>query len=546
MIAITADAARTETAVQDGPTLAAMGAAVGLGAAFDYLFYGRPLGISVPLFALAVVLLAARVARLQARELSRGQTAAAAGALVFASFSAWRAAPELIFANVCAASYLLALFLAPWLSGRRLGDYDGRDFFTGPGGVVAASLGNGKREFENLDAWISSSMNLRGTATGVLIALPFLGFFLSLMMSADAVFRRALERVLGELAPISLVAQAFCVAAVAIAALGVRAFLRARPTPSTRSGWAELARDGARAWGFVEASTSATLVNALFALFSAFQLYFLLSAKSLIEGANTGVTYASSAHEGFWQLVVIGASSLALALAFDERAAADSPRRSRVKKAHVVAASVFTGVMLASAAYRLALYEEAYGFTVLRFYSHTFTAYIAVLFLLLGRKSLLGKPLSEFLRHAVVASFGCLAAWNVANPHRLIAAENVDRSASKPIDAWTLAGLSNDAAEELVRAVPLIADAEARGRLAEDLLRRIDTHGVQAERGSWPGFHVGDARAAAVFAREQASLVPYRVELEKLRAERERKWREEAEASRQPKIRLEAVEGHDD
>lgn len=495
--AIDREARAAETAPP--PPLKTVLGAIALGCLFDFLFYRRPLGISVPLFTWTAVLSAAGVAAGHGRPASGPQLAVGAGAMLFSAFAAWRAAPELMLANLAAAAYLFALFLAPWLRERSLREFDGADFLGTPRAVIGESVGRGKEELGKVVASAGSQRaRLRPVVTGALAALPILLFFLALMLSADVVFKSLVERLLGVLSPLSLLAQAALAGGVAATALGAAAWLKRRCEDRGAPGaWALLARrPGRDAWGFVEAMVAAGLVNALFAAFSAVQVVFLLGGKRRIEALGTGITYSEYARQGFWELLVIGALAIAASIALDECAVADTPRRKAVKKAHIVAASLLTGVMMLSAAYRLWLYEEAYGFTVLRFYSHTFTGFVAVLFLLLCLKTLGERSRAAFVRDAMAASFALLAAWNAADPHALIASGNVAaaRQRRRELDIAYLARLSNDAIDPILRASPLITP-DRRDQHDSMLARRLEALEERFQTGGWPALHWAHVRA---------------------------------------------------
>ena len=88
---------------------------------------------------------------------------------------------------------------------------------------------------------------------------------------------------------------------------------------------------------------------------------------------------------------------------------------------------VLTAVVLGSALLRLRLYQEAYGWTELRFY-----VLAAILWLAIGcvlAVLSLGADRSHWLLHAMVAVsivFGL--AFNVIGPVRLVAEQNVERA----------------------------------------------------------------------------------------------------------------------
>jgi len=101
---------------------------------------------------------------------------------------------------------------------------------------------------------------------------------------------------------------------------------------------------------------------------------------------------------------------------------------------------------------RLSLYEEAYGFTMLRLYSHVFAVWIASVFILLAldfagawsrRRWFLGATLVS----ALVVLFGL----NVANPEAVVVSFNTNHAqTAHKIDGQYLAELSSDATPALL------------------------------------------------------------------------------------------------
>ena len=102
-------------------------------------------------------------------------------------------------------------------------------------------------------------------------------------------------------------------------------------------------------------------VDVLFAAFAAVQVVFLFGGTDTL--AAIGMTYSDYARQGYFQLV--GVVALAgLLLIGAHQLAGRTPRFL----ATGLALLVLTGVILASAALRLRLYQDAYGWTELRFF----------------------------------------------------------------------------------------------------------------------------------------------------------------------------------
>src|SRR5206468_737784 len=163
------------------------------------------------------------------------------------------------------------------------------------------------------------------------------------------------------------------------------------------------------------------IVDALFALFVVLQVAYLFGARDTL--AATGVTYSDYARKGFFELVAASALSGALIATLDRAVAA----RSRAFIALALTLVALTAVVLVSASLRLRLYQEAYGWTELRFY-----VYAAIAWLGLGLAALaflLARDRMRWLAHALgVAALAVTLAVNAIGPTGFVAARNVARA----------------------------------------------------------------------------------------------------------------------
>jgi hypothetical protein len=141
---------------------------------------------------------------------------------------------------------------------------------------------------------------------------------------------------------------------------------------------------------------------------------------------------------------------------------------------------------------RLSLYEEAYGFTMLRLYSHIFAVWVGLVFVLLAadltgawqpRRWLLGSTLLTALLTAM--------ALNIANPEALVVRLNASRAQSThKLDAEYVKELSSDAVPSLLN---------ARSALPQDLrseVTRATCPGSKSYTPGWAAFNLAAARAA--------------------------------------------------
>src|SRR3989344_9251131 len=271
-------------------------------------------------------------------------------------------------------------------------------------------------------------------AKGIALALPFIILFALLFSSADLAFKAYA----GNLVNINL--QPETVTRIALVILATLALLggysytfgeRREPKPSG---------PGQYTPGKIEGGILFGSLNVLFLLFIIVQLRYLFGGQSNIS--ELGFTYAEYARRGFFELIAVAFVSLLL-LFFTH---------TLVSKFLSLALTAQVLVIMASSFKRLLLYEDAYGFTTLRLYSHAFIVLLAVIFVLLAWKIIAGFPESRFAFSAFLGVVAFVAAMNLINPDSFIARRNIERFAgSGKLDADYLLSLSEDAWPETVK-----------------------------------------------------------------------------------------------
>jgi hypothetical protein len=150
-------------------------------------------------------------------------------------------------------------------------------------------------------------------------------------------------------------------------------------------------------------------------------------------------------------------------------------------------------VMLASAFQRLLLYEDAFGYTQLRIYSHLFMVWLgcALLWLL----AVLWLRNHTFAIGALVATLGFMVTLNLINPDALIARQNLARyRATGKLDLGYLITLSDDALPVLIRSQEELPPEE-RQILRDHFHRRLERMSADAGWRSWQAFHLARSRA---------------------------------------------------
>jgi signal transduction histidine kinase len=212
------------------------------------------------------------------------------------------------------------------------------------------------------------------------------------------------------------------------------------------------------------------VVDAVFAVFLAAQATVIFGGHDYLE-RTTGLTYAEYVHQGFGQLTVATALTLLVVWAATRKA----PRTTSGDRAWIRASlgllCALTLVVVASALYRMDVYQDAYGLTRLRLLVDVFEGWLGLLVVatMVGGVALRAAWLPRFgLFSGVVLLLGLAA----LNPDAWIARQNLDRyEATGKVDWDYLAGLSDDAVPVLVELGDRAGCAiEARPRDDDDWL----------------------------------------------------------------------------
>ena len=193
------------------------------------------------------------------------------------------------------------------------------------------------------------------------------------------------------------------------------------------------------------------VVVSVFAVFVAAQLTVMFGGHDYLR-RTTGLTYATYVHQGFAQLTVATVLTI-LVVAVTVRKAPRSSRSERLLMRGMLGAlCLLTLVVVASALFRLGVYEDAYGFTRLRLLVSVFEGWLGVVVVLVmvAGSGLGGRWLP---RAALITGAVALLALAVSNPDASIAEHNLQRySDTGKVDTSYLRGLSADATPALTAA----------------------------------------------------------------------------------------------
>jgi hypothetical protein len=451
---------------------------------------GRP-GLNVALWALAGVAVLVVLLRRRADPAARETGWLVGGALGFAGALVLRDADALAVFSLFASVALLTM-----AAGRAAAAWSSRALVSEVAFAVlrvavlcaAGPLGWGRGATDRAARHAGWIRHARTVARGTVMAMPALLVLSALLMSADPVFAGIIHGAL--LIDIEPLAEHLVFAAVVawLTAGYLRAFLvrddlvldRLRmPQPSLAA---------------AEVSVALWILNLLFAGFMVVQLRYLFGGVGVVE-VTAGLSYAEYARRGFFELVATTALVVPILLLADWAAAPETPRSGVVLRATALVLAVLLVGVIASAAYRMRLYQAAYGLTELRLYVSVVIVWLTavlgwlVLTVLRGRRE-------RFAFGSIIAGLACIGMLNVLNPHALVARVNIERAvAGAEYDVAYLRTLSADAVPTLLARLDELPEAE-RCSVASMLEERWS-----GERpGGWRAWNLGDWRARRLVA----------------------------------------------
>ncbi len=438
------------------PAIAFTGVSLALGLLFDWLFFRKAPGISFVIFVAAIIAGLYALAAYLKRPLPKPALWLLLPLGFFAAMVAVRASELLNFLNVLACLLLLLLIarlsLPTKLRGFNLLDYAKVPLlplkFLKPLVLTLA-------EFFALRSTVKNHPLAVQITRGVLLAVPALVIFLLLFTSADLVFQKYVAGIFNFKINDATIVQTILVTFVTLAFTGAYAFIfgPTREKPSVPASAATPFRIGQ-----VEISILLGSVNVLFFLFILIQLAYLFGGLSNISGQ--GFTYAEYARKGFFELLTVAVVAFAMLWVSDKTVAKSSRGHSLIFRLLSGALIAQVILIMVSAFKRLYLYEQAFGFTTLRLYSHVFVVFLAVVFFLLLIKILRNQPENRFAFPTFIAAILFLVGMNLLNPDAFIARQNLTRfHQTGKLDAQYMAGLSADAAPEIKTAISLTTGA---------------------------------------------------------------------------------------
>ncbi|MCT4563630.1 MAG: DUF4173 domain-containing protein [Maledivibacter sp.] len=294
---------------------------------------------------------------------------------------------------------------------------------------------------------IEENSTKKNIIKGLIISIPLLLIIVSLLTSADMMFKYYVENIgnnMMGLNPGSLIGHSLVIVIITLYTFGFIWSLNY----DYKEDYIQKNNNAFPKWEPVTIITIIFVICVVYLLFSIVQFSYLYGgAKNILP---SGFTYAEYARKGFFELVLVTLINFALLAISIKLTNRDNPKINKITNTAYSFLILFTFNMLFSANYKMNMYEMAFGFTRLRIFVQVFMLLLGILLLIV----LLGIWIKRvpMLKSAIIATMIVYIVLNYANIDKIIAKKNIDRyRATQKIDMMYLKKLSYDAYGEIIK-----------------------------------------------------------------------------------------------
>jgi hypothetical protein len=484
--------------------------AFALGWAFDFLFWEHAPGINFAIYAALVLAGGLYLLLAEGVKPARNALWLLIPILFFASVTFVRAEPMTAFLAHALTLFLMGVFVLTYLGGRwflyGLWDYFAGLFTLALSALIKPLTYSAEVRKERLARGEQTKRSAWPIVRGLVIALPIVAIFASLLASADAVFDARLQDLLDALNLDNIPEYIFRLSYILIFGyLLAGVFLHAATQSKDEKLVNEQKPIVGQFLGFIESSIVLGSVAILFASFVIVQFQYFFGGQTNI--GVEGYTYSEYARRGFGELVAVAFFSLLMILSLGAVTRRESETQRKIFSGLSIGIVALVLVMLVSAYQRLVLYETAYGFSELRTYTHVFMIWLGALLIVTVALEILRRE-RMFALAALVASLGFAATLPVLNVDAFIVRQNIQRAVegnfgtdfssrgsatvnSDQLDIYYFTQLSSDALPALVasfRADDL--PAPIHDALGAALTCIVHAHNESNPNTDWRSYHV--------------------------------------------------------
>ncbi|HJS17543.1 MAG TPA: DUF4173 domain-containing protein [Anaerolineales bacterium] len=503
------------------------GTVILLGWLFDFLFWKKPLGVNFAVFVALCLASGIFLLRLDGLRLAR-----VSGLLLFpiaflAAMTFLRLEPMTAFLSICMTVFLMGVLALTYLNGQ-WSRYTLLDYIIGYlrlfASMIARPIGlisETRRDPSSNDQTHRKSTHIWSIVRGIVIALPVIAIFASLLSSADPIFANRIEGFIDLLNIENLPEYIFRLVYILVIAYALAGtYLHAAQKSD------EVVEE--KAWiapflGFTESAIVLGSVLALFIAFVIIQFQYFFGGQANIN--IDGYTFSEYARKGFGELVTVAFFSLLLLLGLGAITRRENEFQRRIFSSLGIALVGLVIVMLISAYQRLVLYETAYGFSRLRTYTHVFMIWLGLLLVVVVALELTRREHAIGLA-MLFAALGFIVSLGLLNVDSFIVERNIQREIDRleenatsgdgiALDAQYFLGLSGDAVPSLVNAYQDTSLPDTvREEVGASLACIHYTRNQEEGELPWQSFHFSRYFADLAFEEVSDDLDTYKINAE--------------------------------
>jgi len=472
---------------------------------FDALFWEKSPGISFAIFITIIVSVGLLLGLGENTKPARVACLLLIPTTIFTLGSIIRKEPLTTFTNILMVLLLLGVFAHTYRNGRWL-NYSLSDFGMLFPHLLASSL---YKPWEALSKQKAKPPESNGpdagkTAVwrrvlpyfrGLLIAIPVLTIFGALLAAADPIFEKTINELIRLFKLENLPEYIFrCVYILILGYLLGGIYIHSYTNKKEDRLIGEDKPWLPKFLGFTESVIVIGGVNILFSIFVIIQFTYFFGGNTNIN--VDGFTYAEYARRGFSELVIVAFFSLLLFLGLSSITRRETTLKRKIFSATCIGLVILVVIILISAYQRLSLYEQVYGFTRLRTYSHIFIIWIGILLALTIVLEFLDRQ-RAFALAALFTSFGFILSLNLINVDGFIVHQNVKRTVQgEELDAFYFNSLSSDAVPEIIQSLANKSLGETqRDDIRAVLACKMAGMAKQRKGQAWSSYHWSDSHA---------------------------------------------------
>lgn len=482
-------------------------AAILLGWIFDFLFWEQDAGINFASFLTLSLILGTGLLLADGFRPAPRSLWLLVPFAFFAVVTFLRREPLTIFLGYAFSLFSLGVFVVTYLGGRwtlyGLTDYF-RRFFQLIANTISLPTRFVRETKQEQIADGTRRFPFIPILRGLLIALPIVAVFASLLAGADAIFDQRLDRYFEDFDLFEEIQRGLIILAIAYLLAGtfLYAAFHSRDESVTDS-----EKPRKHPLGFTEAAIVLGSVALLFGFFVAIQFQYFFGGQTNI--GETGFTYSEYARRGFNELITVAFFCLVMILGLGILTRRESEVERRVYSGLSVVIVAEVMVMLVSAWQRLMLGIDWHGYSRLRLYPSIFMIWLGILLAVVVILEIMRRE-RYFALAFVLASLGFGISLTFVSVDAAIVTHNLERVAQgKNLNVPHLASLSSDAVPALV---DLFNDPSYSTETHEGVgaILMCYIYSIRPDREvDWRAFNVSSWRARQALKQIQPLLADY-------------------------------------